>query len=146
MHPIRTLLTQHLLANDYPEKMQEWCQGALKEIENKDKHYIPLICEKKKPVPLKQYTPRIVKVLEFGRIQGSSKKEQERKQLIRKHKRELKGAIREIRKDNQFLARTQLSEVMERDAARKRKVKELLGSLATQEGEWKAMKRKKGKN
>ncbi|XP_075004725.1 nucleolar protein 14 isoform X2 [Calonectris borealis] len=84
--------------------------------------------------------------LEFGRKQGGSKKEQERKQLIQKHKRELKGAIREIRKDNQFLARMQLSEIMERDSARKRKVKELLGSLATQEGEWKAMKRKKGKN
>lgn len=36
--------------------------------------------------------------------------------------------------------------VFYRDSARKRKVKELLGSLATQEGEWKAMKRKKGKN
>ncbi|XP_009908384.1 nucleolar protein 14 [Dryobates pubescens] len=146
MHPVRILLTQHLPVNDYPEQMQEWYQGALKELENKVKRYTPLICEKKKPVPLKQYTPRIVKVLEFGRTQGCSKKEQERKQLIRKHKRELKGAIREIRKDNQFLARTQLSEIMERDAARKRKVKELLGSLATQEGEWKAMKRKKGKN
>lgn len=52
--------------------------------------------------------------LEFGRKQGGSKKEQESRQLIRKHKRELKGAIREIRKDNQFLARTQLSEIMER--------------------------------
>ncbi|NWU94782.1 NOP14 protein, partial [Upupa epops] len=146
MHPVRILLTQHIPINEYPEKMQECCHNAIKEIENKAKHYTPLICEKKKPVPLKQYTPKIVKVLEFGRIQGCNKKEQERKQLIRKHKRELKGAIREIRKDNQFLARTQLSEIMERDAARKRKVKELLGSLATQEGEWKAMKRKKGKN
>ncbi|NXF35567.1 NOP14 protein, partial [Nyctibius bracteatus] len=124
----------------------EWYHSALNELENKVKRYTPLICEKKKPVPLKQYTPKIVKVLEFGRKQGSSKKEQERKQLIQRHKRELKGAIREIRKDNQFLARTQLSEIMERDSARKRKVKELLGSLATQEGEWKAMKRKKGKN
>ncbi|XP_009957226.1 PREDICTED: nucleolar protein 14 [Leptosomus discolor] len=146
MHPVRILLTQHVPVNEYPEKMQEWYHGALNELENKVKHYTPLICEKKKPVPLKQYTPKIVKVLEFGRKQGGSKKEQERKQLIQRHKRELKGAIREIRKDNQFLARTQLSEIMERDSARKRKVKELLGSLATQEGEWKAVKRKKGKN
>ncbi|NXM26461.1 NOP14 protein, partial [Oxyruncus cristatus] len=146
MHPIRILLTQHMPVNEYPEKMQEWYHGALKELENKVRHYTPLICEKKKPVPLKQYTPKIVKVLEFGRKQASSKKEQERKQLIQRHKRELKGAIREIRKDNQFLARMQLSEIMERDSARKRKVKELLGSLATQEGEWKAMKRKKWKN
>ncbi|NXH73973.1 NOP14 protein, partial [Hydrobates tethys] len=146
MRPVRILLTQHLPVNEHPEQMQEWYHSALKELENKAKHYTPLICEKKKPVPLKQYTPKIVKVLEFGRKQGGSKKEQERKQLIQKHKRELKGAIREIRKDNQFLARMQLSEIMERDSARKRKVKELLGSLATQEGEWKAMKRKKGKN
>ncbi|XP_068044647.1 nucleolar protein 14 [Anomalospiza imberbis] len=146
MHPVRILLTQHMPVNEYPEKMQEWYHSALKELENKVKHYTPLICEKKKPVPLKQYTPKIVKVLEFGRKQAGSKKEQERKQLIQRHKRELKGAIREIRKDNQYLARMQLSEIMERDAARKRKVKELLGSLATQEGEWKAMKRKKWKN
>ncbi|NXS26793.1 NOP14 protein, partial [Pomatostomus ruficeps] len=146
MHPVRILLTQHMPVNEYPEKMQEWYHGALKELENKVKHYTPLICEKKKPVPLKQYTPKIVKVLEFGRKQAGSKKEQERKQLIQRHKRELKGAIREIRKDNQFLARMQLSEIMERDSDRKRKMKELLGSLATQEGEWKAMKRKKWKN
>ncbi|XP_027542355.1 nucleolar protein 14 [Neopelma chrysocephalum] len=146
MHPVRILLTQHVPVNEYPEKMQEWYHSALKELETKVKHYTPLICEKKKPVPLKQYTPKIVKVLEFGRKQASSKKEQERKQLIQRHKRELKGAIREIRKDNQFLARMQLSEIMERDSARKRKVKQLLGSLATQEGEWKAMKRKKWKN
>ncbi|NXO06562.1 NOP14 protein, partial [Oriolus oriolus] len=143
MHPVRILLTQHVPVNEYPEKMQEWYHSALKELESKVKHYTPLVCEKKKPVPLKQYTPKIVKVLEFGRKQAGSKKEQERKQLIQRHKRELKGAIREIRKDNQFLARMQLSEIMERDSARKRKVKELLGSLATQEGEWKAMKRKK---
>ncbi|NWI00647.1 NOP14 protein, partial [Tichodroma muraria] len=146
MHPVRILLTQHVPVNDYPEKMQEWYHSALKELENKIKHYTPLVCEKKKPVPLKQYTPKIVKVLEFGRKQAGSKKEQERKQLIQRHKRELKGAIREIRKDNQYLARMQLSEIMERDSARKRKVKELLGSLATQEGEWKAMKRNKWKN
>ncbi|NXB40180.1 NOP14 protein, partial [Eulacestoma nigropectus] len=146
MHPVRILLTQCVPVNEYPEKMQEWYHSAVKELENKVKHYTPLICEKKKPVPLKQYTPKLVKVLEFGRKQAGSKKEQERKQLIQRHKRELKGAIREIRKDNQFLARMQLSEIMERDSARKRKVKELLGSLATQEGEWKAMKRKKWKS
>ncbi|NWJ09414.1 NOP14 protein, partial [Crypturellus undulatus] len=146
MHSVRILLTQHLPVSQYPEQMQECYNSALRELQNKVKHYPPLVCEKKKPEPLKQYTPKIVKVLEFGRKLGGSKKEQERKRLIHKHKREFKGAIREIRKDNQFLARLQLEEIMERDAARKRKVKELLGSLATQEGEWKAMKRKKRKN
>lgn len=52
--------------------------------------------------------------LEFGRKQGSTREEQERRRLIHKHKREFKGAVREIRKDNQFLARMRLSEIMER--------------------------------
>ncbi|XP_074848493.1 nucleolar protein 14 [Carettochelys insculpta] len=146
MQPIRVLLTEHMSVTEYPKQMQELYQNALKEIEDKGKHYTPLVCEKKKPMPLKLYTPKIVKVLEFGRKQGGSKEEQERKRLIHKHKREFKGAVREIRKDNQFLARMQLSETMERDADRKRKVKQLFNSLATQEGEWKAMKRKKFKN
>lgn len=61
-----------------------------------------------------QYQLPFTHSLEYGRKQGSSKEEQERKRLIHKHKREFKGAVREIRKDNQFLARMQLSEVLER--------------------------------
>uniref|UniRef100_A0A8C5SP47 NOP14 nucleolar protein n=1 Tax=Laticauda laticaudata TaxID=8630 RepID=A0A8C5SP47_LATLA len=58
--------------------------------------------------------------LEFGRKQGSSKQEQERQRLVHKHRRELKGAVREIRRDNQFLAKMQLAEVMERLAFREK--------------------------
>ncbi|EPY80843.1 nucleolar protein 14 [Camelus ferus] len=89
-------------------------QSALTEMESHARLCRPLVCEKSKPVPLKLFTPRLVRVLEFGRKQGSSKEEQERKRLIHKHKREFRGAVREIRRDNQFLARMQLSEITER--------------------------------
>ncbi|XP_023062572.1 nucleolar protein 14 [Piliocolobus tephrosceles] len=145
MGPLRAVLTDHLADCSHPQELQELCQSTLTEMESQKQLCRPLTCEKSKPVPLKLFTPRLVKVLEFGRKQGSSKEEQERKRLIHKHKREFKGAVREIRKDNQFLARMQLSEIMERDAERKRKVKQLFNSLATQEGEWKALKRKKFK-
>ncbi|XP_027692302.1 nucleolar protein 14 [Vombatus ursinus] len=145
MKPIKVLLTEHIPECGHPRELQELCQSILQEMENQGKNYQPLVCEKSKPVPLKLFTPKLVKVLEFGRKQGSSKEEQERKRLIHKHKREFKGAVREIRKDNQFLARMQLTEIMERDSERKRKVKQLFSSLATQEGEWKALKRKKFK-
>uniref|UniRef100_A0A2K6RXF6 NOP14 nucleolar protein n=1 Tax=Rhinopithecus roxellana TaxID=61622 RepID=A0A2K6RXF6_RHIRO len=145
MGPLQALLTDHLADCSHPQELQELCQSTLTEIESQKQLCRPLTCEKSKPVPLKLFTPRLVKVLEFGRKQGSSKEEQERKRLIHKHKREFKGAVREIRKDNQFLARMQLSEIMERDAERKGKVKQLFNSLATQEGEWKALKRKKFK-
>uniref|UniRef100_A0A250Y5M4 Nucleolar protein 14 n=1 Tax=Castor canadensis TaxID=51338 RepID=A0A250Y5M4_CASCN len=156
IRPLRALLTEHVANCNHPPELQvrlpvsmswhqELSQSILSEMEEQKQLCRPLICEKSKPVPLKLFTPRLVKVLEFGRKQGSSKEEQERKRLIHKHKREFKGAVREIRKDNQFLARMQLSEIMERDAERKRKVKHLFNSLATQEGEWKALKRKKFK-
>jgi len=90
----------------------------------------------------------------------------ERDKLQHKIKREMKGAIREIRKDNAFLGRQKIKEQIERyfyaetiflfsfcltrfilyfyrDTERKRKVKELLGSLATQEGEVRKMKKSK---
>lgn len=133
--PHQTLLTEHLVNCSLPQDLQDLSGSILSEMESQKQHCRPLICEKSKPVPLKLFTPRLVKVLEFGRKQGSTKEEQERKRLIHKHKREFKGAVREIRKDNQFLARMQLSEIMERDAERKRKVKQLFNSLATQEGE-----------
>ena len=61
--------------------------------------------------------------------------------MIHKYKKEMKGAVRELKKDTRFLARQKLSEVMERDAERKRKVKEIMGGLAHQEGDYKKMKR-----
>ncbi|KAM4854747.1 nucleolar protein 14 [Thomomys bottae] len=143
--PLRALLAERLVDCSCPRDLQELSQSILSEMDAQKQLCQPLVCEKSKPVPLKLFTPRLVKVLEFGRKQGSSKEEQERKRLIHKHRREFKGAVREIRKDNQFLARMQLSEIMERDAERKRKVKQLFNSLATQEGEWKALKRKKFK-
>ncbi|XP_059022487.1 nucleolar protein 14 isoform X3 [Mustela lutreola] len=145
MRPLRALLMEHLAGRSHPPELQELCQSALANLEEPEPRCRPLVCAKSKPEPLKLFTPRLVKVLEFGRKQGSSKQEQERRRLIHKHKREFKGAVREIRRDNQFLARMQLSETLERDAERKRKVKQLFNSLATQEGEWKALKRKKFK-
>ncbi|XP_029805228.1 nucleolar protein 14 [Suricata suricatta] len=145
VRPLRALLTEHLAACSHPPELQELGRSALAAMGPREPRYRPLICEKSRPVPLKLFTPRLVKVLEFGRKQGGSREEQERKRLIHKHKREFKGAVREIRRDNQFLARMQLAETLERDAERKRKVKNLFNSLATQEGEWKALKRKKFK-
>uniref|UniRef100_A0A8C1YCE0 NOP14 nucleolar protein homolog (yeast) n=1 Tax=Cyprinus carpio TaxID=7962 RepID=A0A8C1YCE0_CYPCA len=114
-------------------------------IPEKPSQHAPLVFKKKKPIPLKLFTPKIVQILDYGKKRGNTKEEKERERLKHKYKREFKGALREIRKDTRFLAREKLSDVMSRDAERKRKVKELYGSLATQEGEWKALKRKNRK-
>ncbi|XP_075050442.1 nucleolar protein 14 [Mixophyes fleayi] len=145
-NPIAMLIREHLPRSAYPQGIQDLCGNLLDDIEKYSKKpYTPLVFEKQMPVPMKMFTPKVMPVLEFGKKQGCNRVERERKKLIHKHKREFKGAVREIRKDNQFLARVKLSENMERDADRKRKVKELFNSLSTQEGEWKALKRKKMK-
>lgn len=41
---------------------QELSRSILTEMEKQPKHYRPLVCEKSKPVPLKLFTPRLVKV------------------------------------------------------------------------------------
>jgi hypothetical protein len=56
----------------------------------------------------------------------------EKKKLVKKYKRELKGAQRELRKDSSFMRSTWIHEIQQNDAQRKRKVKELFGDLANQ--------------
>ncbi|XP_077136163.1 nucleolar protein 14 [Ranitomeya variabilis] len=142
--PIEKVICEHLPRNTYPEKIQDACKNILEDIEKySSKPYSPLVFEKQMPVLKKMFTPKVMPVLEFGRKQGCNKVERERKRLIHKHKREFKGAVREIRRDNQFLAREKLQETAQRDSERKRKVKELFHSLSTQEGEWKELKRRK---
>lgn len=64
----------------------------------------------------------------------------EKQKLLHKYKKEMKGAVRELKKDTRFLAREKLRIQMEKDEARKRKVREIMGGLAHQEGEYKRMK------
>lgn len=143
--PIRTLLLKHLPVQSYPAPIQDLHKEILDAIPEKPSQHAPLLFKKKKPIPLKLFTPKIVQILDYGKKRGNTKEEKEHERLQHKYKREFKGALREIRKDTRFLAREKLNDVMSRDSERKRKVKELYGSLATQEGEWKALKRKKRK-
>lgn len=72
-----------------------------------------------------------------------SKEKTEKEKLLYKYKKETKGAIRELRRDNAFLAKAQISQQIKSDSERKRKVKEIFGEAAMQQSELKKMKRKK---
>ncbi|CAN9504305.1 unnamed protein product [Ophioblennius macclurei] len=143
--PIREILSKHLSSQTLPAPLQELHSTILESISGAPVTHGPLVFDKKKPIPLKLLTPKIIEVLDYGKKRGCTREEKEQERLKHKYKKEFKGALREIRKDSRFLAREKLNEVMSRDEERKRKVKELFGSLATQEGEWKALKRKKMK-
>ncbi|KAM8827794.1 nucleolar protein 14 isoform 1-T2 [Spinachia spinachia] len=141
--PIRALLSEHFSAQTLPALLQELHCEILESIDGAPVTRCRLVLEKKKPIPLKLLTPKLVEVLDYGKKRGCTREEREKERLKHKYKKEFKGALREIRKDTRFLAREKLNEVMDRDSERKKKVRELFGSLATQEGEWKALKRMK---
>uniref|UniRef100_A0A1I7VGJ0 Nucleolar protein 14 n=1 Tax=Loa loa TaxID=7209 RepID=A0A1I7VGJ0_LOALO len=59
------------------------------------------------------------------------------KQLTKKYKKELRGTVRELRRDNQFLNREKRREMLENDKVRKEKTKWLISTLQGQESEYK---------
>lgn len=106
----------------------------------------PLVIQKKKPKPLKMFEPEVedeIGIKKSKKKRGTTRDFNQKQRMLHKYKKEYKGAMREIRKDTQFLARQQLQEQIEKDEDRKRKVKDLYQMLATQEGDYKAMKRAK---
>ncbi|XP_046571254.1 nucleolar protein 14-like [Haliotis rubra] len=104
-----------------------------------------LVFNRVKPKPLQMFEPQIEETWDGHKKKssGGNKAYNEKQRLLHKVKKETKGAMREIRKDSQFLARHQQQETMERDSDRKRKVKVLYGHLANQEGDYNKLKKKK---
>ncbi|XP_060076896.1 nucleolar protein 14-like [Ylistrum balloti] len=132
--------------NQYPVTLKEMMAMVVEEISHHSNILRkPLVMNKKKPQPMRTFEPLVEEVFEERKIKqkSSSKQLNEKQKLLHKYKKEMKGAMREIRKDNQFLARKQLKDQIERDEERQGKVRKLHQMLATQEGEYKAMKRAK---
>ncbi|KAI8492824.1 nucleolar complex protein 14 [Branchiostoma belcheri] len=143
--PIRDLLSKHLVLDACPQEVQAARSQFLQLMTDHHSQatYPPLQYEKLKPKPLKLYEPKFDEDYNPERKMKGSRKQKEKERLQKMHKRELKGAVREIRKDAQFLARQQLQEQMDKDAERKRKVKEIMHHLSSQEGECKQIAKKK---
>ncbi|EZA57140.1 hypothetical protein DMN91_007127 [Ooceraea biroi] len=141
--PVVQLLSSCKFKN-YPSNVRRRIREVRKELallRNKKLEYIVL--EKKRPKPLRMYEPKIVTVYEGKQHKPMSKKKAERAKLLHKYKREYKGAVREIKKDRNFLFKVQIAQQIKSDAERKRKVNLIFGEAATQQHEFKKMKRKK---
>lgn len=72
-----------------------------------------------------------------------SKEKMEKEKLLHKYKKEFKGAIREIRRDRDFLAKVQIGQQIKSDIERKRKVNEIFGEAAMQQSELKKIKKRR---
>ncbi|UJR15870.1 hypothetical protein I4U23_002796 [Adineta vaga] len=97
--------------------------------------------EQKKMIRL--YEPRFGPVYEGKKNTRLPKEYTERLRMRKKYKREVKSTTRELIRDNDFIAREELRQQMEKDTQRKRKVKDILSELSMQEGEYRKLQKTK---
>lgn len=72
-----------------------------------------------------------------------TREKEEHDKLLYKYKKEVKGALREIRRDNTFLSKIKFNETKASDRERLQKVKEIFGDAAQQAGDLNKIKRGK---
>ncbi|CAF1132365.1 unnamed protein product [Adineta ricciae] len=92
---------------------------------------------------IRLYEPRFGLVYEGKKNSRLPKEYAERQKLRKKYIREVKSTTREIIRDNEFIAREELRQQMEKDTQRKRKVKDILSELSMQEGEYRKLQKTK---
>lgn len=94
----------------------------------------PLELHHHKPLAIRTSIPKFEEGFNPDKHYDPDKERSESKKLQKEYKRERKGALRELRKDANFLAREQLREKKERDAAYDKKYKRLIAEIQGQEG------------
>ncbi|KAL4141856.1 hypothetical protein QTP88_004412 [Uroleucon formosanum] len=85
-----------------------------------------------RPKALRLYEPRIQKIYDGRTFKTESKEKAERSKLLHRYKREMKSAVREIRKDNSFLSKLKYHEQTKSDVERRNKVKQIYSWGANQ--------------
>ncbi|XP_055298029.1 nucleolar protein 14 homolog [Sitodiplosis mosellana] len=129
----------------YPEKCKENVSALLKVIDRINSEPLTyLVPELKRPKTLRQLEPKYERVYDDRRDRSKNAGNAAvRKGLQRKIKKETKGAVREIRRDNAFLAKVQLKRRLQSDVERRDKVKRIFSEASIQQGELNAIDRKK---
>jgi nucleolar protein 14 len=97
----------------------------------------PLLLHTHRPLPIKTSLPLFDASYNPSRHNNASDPDSERRALNKlraEHKAEKKGAMRELRKDANFLARQQLKEKRERDEEYERKMRRVVGMIQSEEG------------
>lgn len=95
----------------------------------------PMTLHDHKPIPLPQLEPFIeddIVADRKRRVKRDENPQREIQRLKAAHKKELRGAARELRKDAAFLAREQLSEKKAKDAEYMARINRLYGSLGNE--------------
>ncbi|XP_076458056.1 nucleolar protein 14-like [Babylonia areolata] len=139
-------MLNNLPTTDYPQGLQECVDKLLHSLKKDAEQPLEaLTLQKERPQPLKLIDPKMDEVFDGRKKRKGTREQLERQRLKHKVKKEFKGALREIRKDTQFLANQKLEETKKKDAERQGKLKRIYADLSNQEGEVRALKRLKNR-
>lgn len=94
----------------------------------------PLTLHNHKPLAIRQSIPKFEESFDPTKHYDPDKERSDAAKLQKEYKRERKGALRELRKDANFVAREQLREKRERDAAYEKKYRRLVAEIQGEEG------------
>ncbi|MCJ1242866.1 nucleolar complex protein 14 [Trapelia coarctata] len=94
----------------------------------------PLLLHNHRPLAIKTSIPKFEDSYNPTKHYDPDRERAELGKLKAEHKRERKGALRELRKDANFIARESLREKKERDAAYEKKYKRLVAEIQGEEG------------
>jgi nucleolar protein 14 len=97
-------------------------------------HRRPLKLHSHKPLSIRQSIPKFEETFDPTKHYDPDKERSDAAKLQKEYKREKKGAVRELRKDANFVAREQLREKREKDAAYEKKYKRLVAEIQGEEG------------
>lgn len=95
---------------------------------------LPLTLHNHRSLPIKSFIPKFEENYHPDRHYDPDRERAENSKLKAEHKRERKGALRELRKDANFMARERLKEKKERDSEYEKKYKRLVAEIQGEEG------------
>ncbi|KAG1283376.1 hypothetical protein G6F66_010929 [Rhizopus arrhizus] len=105
----------------------------------------PLRMQQHRPVPIAQHLPKFEKAYSVDRHYDPDHERSQLHKLESQVKKERKGALRELRKDNQFMAREKAKERKEKDEEYNKMVKGVMHLLEGEQSEMKQLEREKAK-
>ncbi|KAF1818840.1 Nop14-like protein [Dissoconium aciculare CBS 342.82] len=94
----------------------------------------PLELHHHRPLPIRMSIPKFEESFNPDKHYDPDKARSDGKKLQAEYKRERKGALRELRKDANFVAREQLREKKERDVEYEKKYRRLVAEVQNEEG------------
>lgn len=98
-----------------------------------------------RPIPIAQHLPKFEKAYSMDRHYDPDHERSQLHKLESQLKKEKKGALRELRKDNQFIAREKAKERKHKDDEYNKMVKGVMTILEGEQSELKRIEREKAK-